>query len=82
MLNFYGTIFSPNSSNVVSIVVIKLKVEIVTLQNVQFKEEKKVAWGGWKKMRKFYPSKGFGSLIDQHDNHYTTPIADSINEIK
>ena len=62
MLNFYGTIFSPNSSNVVSIVVIKLKVEIVTLQNVQFKEENKSRVGRVEENEKMLSQQGIRQL--------------------
>ena len=44
------------------------------LQNAKFKEKKK----GKKETTRRFPQQG----IDQHDNHYTTPIADSVNEIK
>ena len=67
-----------------------LKVELVTLQNAKFKEKKGGGGGeggGGGKERKWEtisPARDrtwIASVTDQHDNHYTTPIADSISEI-
>ena len=67
-----------------SIVVIKLKVERYGLLK-RYKMQNLKKKRGKKKLRECFPSKDrtrVASVIDQHDNHYTTPTADSVSEIK
>ena len=56
-------------------------MKLVTLQNAQFKDKK-----GEKRKRanvsQARDRNRVASMIDQHDNHYTTLIADWISEIK
>ena len=66
MLNFYGTILHQIIQ--MFLWVIKLKVELVTLQNAQFKEK-----GGKKKMRECFFSEG-SNLSRQRDRPTRWPL--------
>ena len=48
------------------------------MQNLKTKKKK-----GKKETKRMFPQQGIEpESPDQHDNHYTTPIAESLSEIK